>query len=129
MKIQIPSEQAQMSKIEHFIDTLSEKHTFSDEVYANILLAVTEAVSNAILHGNKCDASKIVEIEYEHAHNFVVFKITDQGEGFKYWNVPDPTSKDNLEKEDGRGIFIMNSMADEMVYNDLGNEVSLKFFY
>ena len=93
------------------------------------LVCVTEAVKNSIVHGHNSDLSKSVCIEYSFTEHQVSFKITDQGLGFDHYQVIDPTLPDNIEKESGRGIFLMNCLADQVIYNDKGNEVSLKFFY
>lgn len=74
------------------------------------------------------DSSKNVTVEYSFNDKNVQFIITDQGDGFNYYSVPDPTLPENIEKEDGRGIFLMNTLADEVIYNDKGTEVSLKFY-
>lgn len=128
MKINIPSKIENLAEVEKIVDEIAEKVDISGDVYANILIGVTEAVNNSILHGNNEDESKFVTVEYEVTEKNIVFVITDEGKGFNYHNVPDPTLPENIEKEKGRGIFLMNSLADEVVYNDAGNEVSLKFF-
>ena len=128
MKIVIESKIEQIATVEQLIDNLAEQVNIEGDVYANILVGVVEAVSNAIVHGNLSDASKSVTIDYVLTNNNVLFTISDEGNGFNYYSVPDPTLPENLEKEDGRGIFLMNSLADEVVYNDKGNEVSLKFY-
>lgn len=128
MKIVIESKIEQIATVEQLIDNLAEQVNIEGDVYANILVGVVEAVSNAIVHGNQSDASKSVTIDYVLTNNNVLFTISDEGKGFNYYSVPDPTLPENLEKEDGRGIFLMNSLADEVVYNDKGNEVSLKFY-
>lgn len=128
MKIVIESKIEQIATVEQLIDNLAEQVNIEGDVYANILVGVVEAVSNAIVHGNLSDASKSVTIDYVLTNNNVLFTISDEGKGFNYYSVPDPTLPENLEKEDGRGIFLMNSLADEVVYNDKGNEVSLKFY-
>lgn len=115
--------------VEKLVNELSEKLKFDSDVYANILVGVTEAVNNSIVHGNKEDVSKNVTLSYETNDKFVIFVVADEGEGFNYYTIPDPTLPENIEKEQGRGIFLMSNLADEVVYNDKGTEVSLKFFY
>lgn len=127
-KVEIPSKLDSLHEIEKLVDELSETIAFNGEVYANILVGVTEAVNNAIVHGNKQDASKLVCVQFEATDRFVSFTVTDQGLGFNHYAVPDPTVPENIENEEGRGIFLMNNLADEVIYNDKGNEVSLKFF-
>lgn len=128
MIIEIPSKIEKLAEIESLIDSLSEKVNISTDIYANILVGVTEAVKNAIIHGNDLDSSKMVSISFEITPKYIQFVITDQGNGFDYYSIPDPTKPENIEKEAGRGLFLMNCLADEVVYNDKGNEVSLKFY-
>lgn len=128
MKVELESRLDQLTIVEQLVDTISEQVNVEGDVYANILVGVTEAVNNSIVHGNKEDAQKKVIIDYTVNEKFILFVIEDEGEGFNYYSVPDPTLPENLEKEEGRGIFLMNNLADEVVYNDSGTEVSLKFF-
>ncbi|HPY82726.1 MAG: ATP-binding protein [Bacteroidales bacterium] len=126
--IKIPSKIEKLTEIERLIDSISETVNISSDIYANILVGVTEAVKNAIIHGNDLDPQKNVTIEYEVSQKYIAFKITDLGEGFDYYSIPDPTLPENIEKEIGRGLFLMNCLSDEVVYNNAGNEVNLKFF-
>lgn len=127
-KIEIPSKPEGLHDVEKLVDELATSITFNEDVYANILVGVTEAVNNAIIHGNKQDVSKKVLLTYEATDRFITFTVMDEGDGFNHYAVPDPTVPENLENEEGRGIFLMNNLADEVIYNDKGNEVSLKFF-
>jgi len=127
--IKIASKIENLVIVENLVNDLSEVYKFDSDVYANLLVGVTEAVNNSIVHGNKEDESKFVTLNYESTDKFILFTISDEGKGFNYYTIPDPTLPENIEKEEGRGIFLMNNLADEVVYNDLGNEVSLKFFY
>jgi len=129
MKIEIDSKIEQLTVVEQIVDDIFAKISVNGgDVYANILIGVTEAVKNAIVHGNKEDGAKKVSISYGINDTSVSFTISDQGSGFNYYSVPDPTLPENIEKENGRGIFLMNSLADEVIYNDTGTEVSLKFY-
>jgi serine/threonine-protein kinase RsbW len=128
-KIEIPSSIENLTIIEKLVDELAESIKFDSELYANILVCVTEAVKNSIIHGNNSEISKVVTIEYSYSEHQVCFVISDMGTGFNHYQVADPTLPDNIEKETGRGIFLMNCLADQVIYNDKGNEVSLKFYY
>ena len=128
MKIEIPSKIEKLTEIESLIDSISDKVNISSDIYANILVGVTEAVKNAIIHSNLLDPTLSVGIEYEVNQKYIRFTVIDCGNGFDYYAIPDPTLPENIEKETGRGLFLMNCLADEVVYNDKGNEVSLKFF-
>ncbi len=112
---------------ENLVDDISEEFSIGSELYGNILVSVVEAVNNAIIHGNKLDKNKKVELRSYMESEMLNFKVTDQGEGFDFSSAPDPTSPENIEKPHGRGIFLMKNLTDEFDFNEKGNEVILKF--
>lgn len=123
----IPSEIQNLQMVEKVIDELSLELDLSDEVYGNVLVATMEATNNAIIHGNKSDPGKNVKIEIHFLETELMVHIEDQGGGFDHDNVPDPTSPENLEKINGRGIFLMERLSDEILYLEDGRIVELKF--
>ena len=126
--LQLPSKLESITTVENFIDNLSEKYNFSEETYANVLTCLSEAVINAIVHGNKQDDNKKVYINLEVIQNKrLIFTIADEGSGFDYNNIPDPTSPENLENYSGRGVFIIKKLADQCIFNTIGNELELHF--
>jgi serine/threonine-protein kinase RsbW len=126
--LQLPSKLESITTVENFIDSLSEKYNFNEETYANVLTCLSEAVINAIVHGNKQDVSKKVYINLEVVeHKRLIFTIADEGAGFDYNNLPDPTSPENLENYSGRGVYIIKKLADQCIFNTLGNELELHF--
>jgi len=127
--ITINSDVEQLRIVETLVDTLSKKLGIPDEVYGKILISTVEAVNNAILHGNKGETSKLVTVNFTADGNMFDVTVTDQGEGFKYDTLPDPTDPSNIENLHGRGVFIMRSLADRIEYNEAGNEVKMSFRY
>jgi len=127
--ITINSDIEKLRVVETLVDTLSKKLGIPDEVYGKILISTVEAVNNAILHGNKGDAKKLVTVNFTADGNIFDVTVTDQGEGFKYDTLPDPTDPANIENLHGRGVFIMRSLADMIEYNEAGNEVKMSFRY
>ena len=125
--LNIPSEIGNLSLVEKAIDELSLELDLSDEVYGNVLVATMEATNNAIIHGNNSDPDKQVKIEILFEQKELKVHIEDQGRGFDYSTVPDPTAPENLEKINGRGIFLMERLSDEIVYLEDGRIVVLKF--
>lgn len=125
--LNIPSEIGNLSLVEKAIDELSLELDLSDEVYGNVLVATMEATNNAIIHGNNSDPDKLVKIEILFEQKELRVHIEDQGVGFDYSTVPDPTAPENLEKINGRGIFLMERLSDEIVYLEDGRIVVLKF--
>jgi serine/threonine-protein kinase RsbW len=126
--LQLPSTSNSIAVVENFVDDLVSTLAIGDDVYANLMTCLNEAVTNAIFHGNKQNPEKIVFLNLEIINNKrLIFTIADQGEGFDFSNLPDPTSPENLENLSGRGVFIMKQLADQCIFNTLGNEVELHF--
>ena len=126
-KISLASESKSLLLLEEWINKLCDLYQISVEQYGNVLIAITEAVNNAIIHGNKNVANKKTDIEYNIENQTITFTVFDEGNGFDFNDLPDPTSPENLEKPQGRGIFLMNHLADEVNFIDNGNVVQLKF--
>ena len=125
--LKIPSEIGNLRMVEKAIDELSLALDLSDEVYGNVLVATMEATNNAIIHGNKLNPEKCVNIYIQLESKELLIHIEDQGTGFDYATVPDPTAPENLEKIHGRGIFLMERLSDEILYLEDGRIVELKF--
>jgi serine/threonine-protein kinase RsbW len=128
IRIEIPSLSENVRMIESFIDNAKEKFHLDDDIYGNIMIAVTEAVNNAIKHGNKGDTSKNVSLGLKMEAGMIKFRVEDEGTGFDYHNLPDPTAPENLEKPGGRGIFLMKHLADEVDFSNQGKVVELSFY-
>ena len=126
-KISLASESKSLLVLEEWINKLCDLYQISVEQYGNVLIAITEAVNNAIIHGNQNMANKKTDIEYNIENQTITFTVFDEGNGFDFNDLPDPTSPENLEKPQGRGIFLMNHLADEVNFIDNGNIVQLKF--
>ena len=125
--LEIDSRPESINIIEKLIDDLRAEHNIHEDAYGNILVAVTEAVNNAIQHGNKYDPNRKVKIGYELDDDTISFTIRDQGPGFDYYNLPDPTAPENLEKPTGRGVFLMKHLADQIIFSENGSTVELYF--
>jgi serine/threonine-protein kinase RsbW len=128
IKISIPSLIENIKIIESFIDNAKENYYIDDDIYGNIMISVTECVSNAILHGNKGDSSKNVDLELHFDEQEIKFVIKDEGNGFDIKILEDPTSPENLEKTGGRGIFLMKHLADDVTFEEEGRKTILKFY-
>jgi serine/threonine-protein kinase RsbW len=126
-KLSITSEVRNISFVEKMVDDLSSAYKIDSDLYGKMLLAVVEGVNNAVVHGNKLDKSKTVTVEYSIINDSLYFHISDQGNGFDYTAVPDPTTPENIEKPHGRGIFLMYHLADGIEFKNNGSEVRLMF--
>ena len=125
--LQLPSKPESITLLENLIELIADKHQVSEDTFANMMTCLNEIAINAIMHGNKMDANKKVIINAEVDSKRVIWTITDEGEGFDYDHLPDPTAEENLEALTGRGVFIVKQLADQCVFNSTGNEVELHF--
>jgi serine/threonine-protein kinase RsbW len=125
--MEIISRPESINLVEKLIDEIKTEFSIHEECYGNMLVAVTEAVNNAIQHGNKYDPAKKVQVAYEIEPDQIAFTISDQGHGFDYLNLPDPTDPENLEKPAGRGVFLMKHLADQIIFSENGRVVELYF--
>ncbi|AMM50890.1 serine/threonine protein kinase [Rufibacter sp. DG15C] len=127
VKIQIPSIIENIRIVESFIDNSREKFQIEDDIYGNIMVAVTESVNNAIRHGNKFDKDKNVYLSLFVEPKQLKFEIEDEGSGFDPNALSDPTAPENLENPGGRGIFLMRNLCDDVSFSNDGRTVSLTF--
>jgi serine/threonine-protein kinase RsbW len=125
--LQLPSEPMSIVYVEPFVDAICSELAVKEELFGNILVALTEAVNNAIHHGNSLDNAKQVAVEASIEDNVLTFFIKDQGPGFDYNNLPDPTAPENLEKPSGRGVFLMSQLSDLVIFSDNGSTVEMQF--
>ncbi|MBS1524313.1 MAG: ATP-binding protein [Bacteroidetes bacterium] len=125
--LQLPSKPESIVLLENLIEEIADKHQVSEDTFANMMTCLNEIAINAIVHGNKLDESKKVIINAEVEPKRIVWTITDEGEGFDYDHLPDPTAEENLENLTGRGVFIVKQLADQCIFNAAGNEVELHF--
>jgi serine/threonine-protein kinase RsbW len=128
LALKIESNQDNIIKIEEFIEKVSEEYGIKDEMYGNVLIALSEGANNAIFHGNQEDPSKFVTLKVvDKTDDHVKFSIADEGPGFDYESLPDPIAPENLEKPTGRGVFLMQQLADETEFLNEGSEIVLTF--
>lgn len=126
-ELTIPSSTEQVYQLESFVASLQQWVGFDDEVYAQIMMALSEAVTNAIIHGNKEDEEKTVHILAHDLNGKLSISVKDEGEGFDPQAIPDPLKEENLLKEGGRGVFLMNQFADEVDFSENGSKLTLTF--
>ncbi len=128
IKISIPSLLENIKIIESFIDNAREKFEINDDIYGNIMISVTECISNAIIHGNQGDKNKLVHLELALEEDLLLFTIQDEGSGFDHNELKDPTSPENIEKTGGRGIFLIKHLSDDVKFEENGTKTVLSFY-
>ena len=114
--------------IESFIDNAKEEFEINDDLYGNIMISVTECISNAIVHGNQSNPDKMVHLQLYMEPGLLRCSIEDEGIGFDFSNLPDPTEPENIEKIGGRGIFLMRHLSDEVKFEEGGRKTLLSFY-
>jgi len=126
--IEFPSIVDNIKIVESFIDNSRDEYNISDDLYGNILVAITEAVNNAIQHGNENDKEKTVRLTCNSGPSEISFIIEDEGKGFDFNTLPDPTSNENILKPNGRGIFLMKHLSDVLKFDAQGQKVEMVFY-
>ncbi len=126
-KLRLSSRPENILLVERMIEDVCDVFSIGEEKFGNILISVTEAVNNAIHHGNKSNPEKNIDVAFRTTPQDITFIIKDEGTGFDYDNLPDPTAPENLEKDSGRGVFLMKSLADKIEFNEGGRTVALSF--
>ncbi|MEL6695387.1 MAG: ATP-binding protein [Bacteroidota bacterium] len=127
-QISLDSDPNVVHTVESLIDEIRNQFDFKEDVYGNVMIAVTEAVNNGIIHGNKMDQSKQIHIDIEKKNDFrLLVRVRDEGEGFDHTTLKDPTAPENLENIGGRGVFLMTHLADELNFSDEGRVVEMIF--
>lgn len=125
--LSIPSNPKRIVELEGFLMNVLSELDISKERYPEMLISLTEAVNNAIIHGNKLDENKQVKINCQKSRKHLCFSISDEGDGFDVTEVPDPTSDRHIECCGGRGVFIMSNLCDRIQFKNNGSTVEMYF--
>lgn len=123
----LASDPSNISKVEQYVNQIAARFQLDQEKHANLLISLTEAVNNAIIHGNKQDRTKTVSIKLAQTKSGLAVRVSDQGGGFNYDKLPDPTCPERLCECGGRGVFLMNQLCDKMRYINGGSTVEMQF--
>ncbi len=128
LSIRIPSGMKYIHLVERFIEEICDRYNIGTDYYGNITAAVMEAVENSIIHGNRLQEEKMIDILFEAKPGKLIFQIQDEGEGFIYHEITDPTDTSlSISDPRGRGLFIIRHLADEVQFNEKGNCIKLHF--
>lgn len=125
--LELSSNTSELRQLERFVKKIADQYRLDEGQYGNVLISLTEAVSNAIIHGNKQDSNKKVCISLTEEKNKISISVSDQGKGFDVHDIPDPTTEERLFCIGGRGVFIMKRLCDEVCYCNNGTTVKLEF--
>ena len=125
--LRLSSDSKSISKVETFVTRIVQRYRLNDDQHGNILISLTEAVNNAIIHGNCEDRSKKVSINLKETKGKIAIQVSDEGCGFDYRKVPDPTKEENRCKCGGRGVFLMQHLSDTIAFRNGGRTVEMQF--
>jgi serine/threonine-protein kinase RsbW len=117
-----------ISRVESFLKKVNKSIHLDEIQFHKLMVSLTEAVNNAMIHGNRSDSKKKVLLKCEHLPGWLLLIVEDEGRGFKVDNVANPLKKKNLLKESGRGIFLMRTLMDKVEFQQTeggGMEVRL----
>jgi serine/threonine-protein kinase RsbW len=126
-KLLIPSKTENIVLVEKLVDDVCDLFDIKEEIYGHILVALTEAVNNALQHGNRSNPDKQIEVTFKVKDDTLYFTVKDQGPGFDPSTLPDPTDPKNIEKPTGRGIFLMKHLCDKVTFEENGTKVIMEF--
>lgn len=115
--LEIESDPNNLITVEEFVNYFAKDIGLKNDQIAALLLAVTEATTNAIIHANKCNVNKTVTVDVTVNSSKLIVKIIDEGAGFDPAKIPDPTHPENLLKDSGRGVYLMKIYMDDLKYN------------
>lgn len=125
--LKLRSNPRSVAAVEPFLERVVSQYRVSPDTYGNILVSLTEAVNNAICHGNQNDENKTVRVQLKKCKDKLAFRVSDEGGGFDYQNLPDPTCPDMLDQPGGRGVYLMRALSDEIEFLDNGSTVEIQF--
>lgn len=126
-ELKLPSDFTSIAEVENLVDKVCLNLGVQEDAYGNVLIAVTEAVNNAIQHGNAENSNLFVDVAVGDNDSEFCFRVKDEGIGFDYHSLPDPTAPENILKENGRGIYLMKNLADDLEFDGTGNSVNIYF--
>ena len=124
-QLSLSSDPKNIHQVEEFLLSMNEDLHCNEEKFYALMLVVTEAVNNGIVHGNKRDASKHVTVTCTAENGLLTIRIQDEGEGFDPSMLRDPLQPNNILLDNGRGVFLMRQMMDSVSYNEKGTEVTM----
>ncbi len=124
-KLVFPSKLSEVPAAQHAIVDAAKEAGFGEKALFAIRLALDEALTNAVRHGNASDPTKNVTVEFTPEPHQLVITIEDEGPGFAPEDVPDPTAEENLGRPHGRGVMLMRAYMTDVQFNDRGNRVTL----
>lgn len=129
LELSIQSKLDNIPQVENFIEKLMEQYRLSPKIYGNIALSIVEAVHNAILYGNKQNPQKKVMLTAVQNTQEVIITVEDEGEGFDFNHIPEPTIPEKFREESGRGLYLIGKLTDKLIFDKNGAKVIMIFTF
>ncbi len=126
IRMTLSSNPRSVGRVEGFLQKVGRKIQLDEIQMHKLMVSLTEAVNNAIVHGNKSNPSKKVRVVCECLPELLEFSITDEGKGFKPEEVKNPLHEENLLCTSGRGIFLMRTLMDKVEFETSGSGMALR---
>jgi len=125
-RITLRSSPRSIKRVEGYLQRISSAVELDEIQMHKLMVSLTEAVNNAILHGNKSRADKKVSVRCEVVPGWLLFEIKDEGKGFRPDHVRNPLKEENLHRESGRGIFLMRTLMDKVEFEHLSSGMQVR---
>ena len=118
--LKIPSDLNELKNVEHLVKKIFDQYQLDTTSFSKIHICITEAITNAIVHGNEHNQNKFVTVSTKYQNKHLYIQITDEGQGFDPCKIPDPTLPENIYKSGGRGVFIIHELSDYVSFKNDG---------
>lgn len=115
------------NQVEILIEDVCNEYNLNHNYLGCIITSLNEAFQNALIHGNKSQAEKLISINFRKIATGITFSVTDEGDGFNHEAIPDVNEKSKESVFPGRGLFLIKSLSDNVDFNKEGNEISIGF--
>lgn len=122
----LESDLSEIRRVEDFVKTMSQEHHFEKNFVHDVMLLITEATNNAIMHGNQFDKTKHTTLLCTIEGGYLTIEVADEGSGFNPNTLPNPLAPENLHKPSGRGVFLIKNFAEQVAYTFSPNGTTLK---
>ncbi|NBB76370.1 MAG: ATP-binding protein [Bacteroidetes bacterium] len=122
-RLSLKSTYEESEKVPDFVSDIQKESQLNEDTTGSLMLLLSEAVTNAIVHGNRLDEKKPVDVCVEVNEEAVISTVKDRGSGFDPHEANDPLKEENLLKESGRGVFLIKEISDEVEYLENGTKI------
>ena len=126
MRLDVPSDLGMVGDAVELVASHVPPGTLSPRrISFNLRTALAEALGNAIRYGTGEDPERVVRVRVDLGRDYVRIYVIDDGQGFDTSHVPDPTLPHHVEREYGRGLFVIRHLVDDVAFNEKGNGICL----